>query len=93
MKTPDGYLKTHLAIPARKTLEGMTKRDRDTKRNRGGFKEYDTSKINGIEDVIGGNFSPECTENHRRAQERFLQIPTQGHEGQTQFSSNKKIGR
>lgn len=54
MKTADGYLKTHLAIPAKKTLEGMTKRDRDTKRNRGGFKEYDTSKINGIEDVIGG---------------------------------------
>lgn len=32
----------------------MTKKDRDTKRNRGGVKEYDADKIKGIEDVIGG---------------------------------------
>lgn len=63
MKTADGYMKTHLAIPLKKTLEGMTKRDKDTKRNRGGFKDYDTSKINSVEDVIGGKEISLCNPN------------------------------
>ena len=72
MRTADGYLKTHLAVPIKKTLEGMTKRDKDTKRNRGGFKEYDPSKVKGIEDVIGGNSRLKGANFRRRAKKRLL---------------------
>jgi hypothetical protein len=54
IKTADGYYKTGLVMRKRKTAEGMTKKDKDRKRGRGGGKDYGNKKIKGIEDVIGG---------------------------------------
>lgn len=59
IKTADGYYKTGLVMRKKKTAEGMTRRDRDAKRGRGGTKEYGKKKIKGIEDVIGGKLSME----------------------------------